>query len=157
MRPNVSSLSLLICAKLERPHICRSPLVPWKNDESVDLYGKILPADFAIWYRKISSSDLRACCWRALYSVLRSLTTCSGLRACCWRALYSVLMATPSGWRTPGRQAVHCACPLQHGFCLWYLRGGAYTCAPLCPLRWLCHEVCVALLLCLQDDVCDCG
>ena len=34
-------------------HAIIKSLVRWKNDQSVDLYGKLLPSDFAAWHRKM--------------------------------------------------------------------------------------------------------
>lgn len=59
---SIHSFRIFVATALRKAgasHALIKSLVRWKNDESVDLYGKILPADFAIWHRKIRSQRVQ--------------------------------------------------------------------------------------------------
>ena len=47
---SIHSFRILVAMALRRALI--KSLVRWEHDDFVDLYGKILPADFALWHRK---------------------------------------------------------------------------------------------------------
>lgn len=59
---SIHSFRIFVATALRKAgasHALIKSLVRWKNDESVDLYGKILPADFALWHRKIRSQRVQ--------------------------------------------------------------------------------------------------